>query len=689
MTRFTTLLAVLLAAVSAAGTPGLAQTPPPRDLQLYNGDLEMPATTGPPPGWAMWGADQFKDPHSFTRDTANPHGGTACLRIYHPAKTGGYLVTDPAHAIHPQAGMAYTIRFWARSDQAGASSFGFTAYSGIAPYVDAPSPGTHRIEVGPQWQLYSFTIREGRDFFADEDRYLLLTFDASTNRSEERTLYVDDIKVTETPAQEPYPLLNLNTIAHEALQHCLTPGAALDFTVDTTRHERSATAMAGGVSFHRVAGWTGQPYDREGRYTLDPRLEQAMREMRLPMTRFYGVADESFGLEGALDRLADLCTRIGVPQQNTVLELEEQSASKAFPPEVWVSAIRYCRAKRYGFRCWEVSNEPYNGLWHQGAKSAGQAFPTPEAYIAHLKSVGAAIHREQPDARVGANVTTFSVAWGNRVLREAAGSYDFVAGHYYSTANVNRESFEDLVLTANYQTLDRILRVNALLRAYNPQRGVYQLDTEWGMISSGPNGEPADDLARNANIIGAVHRAVRMIYYAREGMLRGASSWQMLSNVKSPGFGILSQQAPDQRFLLYWLSYYFNRHVGEWVLPIAGTAPFQSDDSHLRMGLAPVAPGPLTPVMATGSADGRTVYLVLANGSWERSFPLRVQLHGFSAARAEGVVLSQTSLDSSPLLEHKEDGVSALGVKLDGGALTGTLPAHSVAFVTITGKLAR
>ena len=122
--------------------------------------------------------------------------------------------------------------------------------------------------------------------------------------------------------------------------------------------------------------------------------------------------------------------------------------------------------------------------------------------------------------------------------------------------------------------LDRVLRIEALLRAYNPNRDVYQYDTEWGMICSTPDGKEADYEDRNANIIGTMHRAVRLIYYAREDILRGASGWQMFSRLDAQGFGILSQDAPDKRFMLYWLYYYFNRHLGEWALLTDGTAPY-------------------------------------------------------------------------------------------------------------------
>jgi hypothetical protein len=657
----------------------------PQNLRLHNGDLEMPASAGAPPGWAMWGPETSKDPRNYTRHTGSPHGGTACLRIHHPAGSAGYLVTDPAHAIRPQAGMRYTVTFWARAERPGTASFGFTAYTAIAPFVDAPAPAMYELKVGADWQPHSFSIRDGREFFVDQCRYLLLSFDAVRDRAQEGTLYVDDVAVRMEPSGDPRPLLNLNTIAHDPLRHRLTAGPSLDITVDAARHERRSTRMAGGVSFHCVAGYTGQPYDRAGKYTLDPRLESAIRDLRLPMTRFYSVGFEPFGMEGAIDRIAELCRRFGVAQETVVLELDELLGNKALSPGMWAHAVRYSRAKGYRFRYWEVSNEPYSSLWKLSWSPTGQAFPTPESYIAHLKGVARAIRREQRDAQVGANVSAWSLTWGNQVLREAAGSYDFVAPHYYSSAAAHRESFEDLVLTANYQTLNLALRIGALIRAYNPGKSVYQLDTEWGMISNGPGGEDADCVVRNGNIVGVVHRAVRLIYYTREAMLRGASSWQMLVNKDQPGFAFLSQQAPDQRFLLYWLTYYFSRYVGEWVLPVAGRAPYQSATGRPDNGLPAVAPGPLTPVLATRSADGKTIFLVIANGSWDRSIPLRAQLRGFRAGRADALVLSQPSMDSSALLQQEEDAVRPLDVKVLDGLVTATVPAHSVVFIAVTG----
>ncbi|MGA2660732.1 MAG: hypothetical protein ABSH34_24865 [Verrucomicrobiota bacterium] len=67
---------------------------------VFSDDFETPSLQSPPSGWAMWGAEEFKVPANYTRDTTQPHGGQACFRIHHPANTGGYVVSAPNRAIY-------------------------------------------------------------------------------------------------------------------------------------------------------------------------------------------------------------------------------------------------------------------------------------------------------------------------------------------------------------------------------------------------------------------------------------------------------------------------------------------------------------------------------------------------------------------------------------------------------------
>jgi len=273
------LLRMGLAAVVLAGVGRVRTTVAGEGEVVFADDFETPGTQSPPVNWAMWGDQQYKVSANYTRDTTDPHGGQACFRIHHPAQTRGYVVAAPDRAIQPRRGMIYTISFWARAEKAGQAIFQWTAYRSMIPFVDAASPGSLMCEVDRQWRPYTYSIREGLDFFAEESRFLLLTFHATGTAAEEQTLWIDDVRVLEQPDPHPVALLNAATIPHAALEHRLRPGDRLEFTVSATNRLRRATQDVGGVSFHRVSGWTGQPYDRNGAYTLRPEVQEAIRQL--------------------------------------------------------------------------------------------------------------------------------------------------------------------------------------------------------------------------------------------------------------------------------------------------------------------------------------------------------------------------------------------------------------------------
>ena len=646
---------------------------------VFNGGFEEESDSNPPPGWLMWGGKEGQTPENYRRDTDHPHGGKACLRLVHPANTGSYIATDPQYAIRPQKGMVYTIKFWARTDKPGPSIMSAFAYSSIKPMTFVKIDGGFIINyVGTEWREYSYKITEGKEFVLDRSLYLTLTFRATNDPKLQKTLWIDDVSVIEQPGEPDKLMLDKSKVPGPALEHRLHPGGSLDFTVDAGLPVGPATAAAGGISFHRLAGFTGQPYNGKGEYTLSPELEGAIRDLHLPMTRIYGVGDEPFGIEGGIDRAAELCRRTGIREDATVLELETQSASTMIAPEDWARAVRYSVQKGYQFRHWEVANEPYFKA------TDARAFPTSDDYIKHVKEVSTAIRHVQPSALIGMSFREDSTAWGNYLLAHAAGYYDFTAAHWYGLMSIEtrQRTFESAVLADNYRVLNNALKLNALTRVHNPGRDVFQWDTEWGAGSNGPKGVGVNEEYRNANILGTVYRAVRLIYYAREGMLRGASSWSMFTTPKAPAFGVLAPEAPSQRFLIYWLYYYFNRHVGAQVLPMEGTAPYYTPVNE-DVPYHKSYPGPMTPALATLSADGHELYLVIANGSWNQSYPCSVTTKGFSAKSGIGVLLSNDDLNGNPLLKHKEDAISDLPVTLEGTRMTCHVPPHSVVFITL------
>jgi len=661
-------------AATAATAADPATRPAAGENLLFNGDFERATASRPPDGWTMWGASRYKNPANYTRDTTRPHGGRACFRIHHPAGTAGYVVSSPKRAIRPRKGKMYVVSFWARTDQPGASSFGVQGYRSISPYVGARAPGHGQFDAGTEWKRFSFTYHEGWDFFADQARHLLLDFKATTDSRQAKTLWIDDVVVTERPATRKGRLLDPATMPYERLRHRLKPGKELAFTLDPARRIGKANRLVGGVSFHRVAGWAGLPYDKTGAYVLPGAMEEAIREMRLPMTRFYGVGAEPFSLAAAIDKAADMCRRISVPLEAVPLEFETQGATRALPPEVWAQGVKHSLARGYGFRRWEITNEPY-------VPHKPMAFPTPDAYAEHVIAVSKAIRKVHGKALIGMSVLARSHDWGQALIQRTAGHYDWIAPHYYCFVNAYESAFEDVVLTGNFHVLDLLLQTRHILHAHNPGRKVVQYDTEWGLHSRGPDGARAGGARRNGNVYGTVHRAVRLIYYARENLLAGASSWEMFSTDSTPGFGFFSGKSPTKRHMMYWLYYYFNRHVGDASLEPDGTARY-----HTGTYRGIKRTGPLTPVLATLSADGRTICLVMANGSWRDPAPCRITLRNFVPARATAVALSHNDPDGHPRSQRKEDFVSDLPVRIAGGRLTAVLPPHAVVFVRVSAR---
>jgi len=651
---------------------------PPRKSLIHNGNFEVVSDEWPPPGWVVWG--QNRDPNNVAIDTTNPHSGKACLRIHRPAGTYAFPVSSPTDPIRTGKGKAYIVTFWARAaDPNVPGVFYFEAAEGLDPWKDAKErPGRWPIDASHEWKQFHVQIHEGKDFLAERAPYIALAFRPSRTKGTRQTLWIDDIVVSEVKSGAE-PLLDPSKLDVGSVRHRLGPGEEFRFSVHPGRQLGPVTKQASGVSFHRIGGRGRHAYNYEGEYVLEPELAEAIRLMKVPMTRFNGFADPqlSFTLTEGLDKTASLVDRVDIPQEWVVLELEPGGATFTLSPEQWASAVAHSVKKGYKFRLWEIANEPYT--------RKATAFKSPDDYAEHVLAVSEAIRKVQPEARIGIGIHAGTSSWGNYLLKAAAGGYDFVVGHYYSSANPYEEDFEYVALSANYKKLQEILTVNALIRAYNPGRDAYQLDTEWGLHPAWSDVEETDPTHwwRYSNICGTLHRAVRLIYYAREGVLRGASGWEMFARFRYTPFAYLTRQAPDKRFLLYWLYTYFNRHLGDIALETVGTAPYYQPVSE---AYDQEAAGPYTPTLVTMNAGGDTLYFVIANGSWQRSFPCRVDLEGFPAGEAEAMALSQQDKDANPLVDRREDVIAPVPVELSERRMELTIPAHSVVFITVRAK---
>ncbi len=654
---------------------------------------EQQIMTAPPSGWSVWGENVAKDRPKFIIDTTEAHSGKASFRIRHLPQSTSFAVLDPARAIRPQKKRAYTTVFWAKSNKETEMFFGINVYNAFQPKFERSlSPGYRPIHLSQKWKRFSFTFHEGLHFFVEgRSPHMLLTFLPKVEKVEigEKIIWLDDVSVIESKNPESRRSADNFADTSVGLKHSLVAGNETSFVVDVTRRIRPCYREVAGISFWRLYHPVQGPFNVEGRYFLDPMIEQSIRELRLPMTRLFGVADEAPALgkrsgrpwtvEDSIDRVAVLCEKTGIPNEWVFIELENPDAHTSLPPEVWGRAVKYSRKKGYSFRYWEVSNEPYAIF---GKKRV--AFPAPEDYLQHFLPVSRAIHEEDPEAQVGISIAKDNPMWSSYLLREAAGSYDFVVPHLYTFPGspMSKEKFSNVVLTENAKVLISALELNARIRDYNPQRPVPILDTEWGLHGGDLHTAVPGFVNRDSNIWASVHDAVRLIYYAREGLVRGASAWSMLSpNQQNPGLKFLFADAPEQSSIRYWFYYYFLHHLGEWVVQLDGSSPF------FRPGNTPEAFAmPMTPAIATISEDGRRLFFIIANGGWDEGFDCRVHIRGFRPKHVSAVLFSDFRNDAStahPLLERKEEAIRDLDFQIEKEDLRFELPGHSVALIEL------
>lgn len=237
----------------------------------------------------------------------------------------------------------------------------------------------------------------------------------------------------------------------------------------------------------------------------------------------------------------------------------------------------------------------------------------------------------------------------------------------------------------NYRLLDEMmLRMNALLRRYNPGRAVCQYDTEWSLHSNA--GGTVAGTWQNGNIVGALHRAVRLIYYAREDIVQGASGWEMFSSPAKARWNALGLIAPDEgrQAAIYWVHRCFNEYVGDWVVTIKGTTPYYVPPAEAGTASRLPLAGSLVPLAVMSDARGQALTAMAANVSADRAVPCVLRLQAFNARKATGVRLSQDDVKAHPLLVTKEDFVTPFEAIIeDGNTVRCVLPPKSVVFLRI------
>jgi hypothetical protein len=652
------------------------------DNLLNNGGFEEPFSTIADLGdtWMMHSVEALKDAGHFTRDTDNPHSGQACLRMVRPASPQAWsdvLGTPPGNSLnHPKSGMRYTLSFWARTDRPGPSTLRIQSLREVAAKSPGPTVAIHEFALDRAWSRHEVSFIGDWDFRVAEAVCVYPVFLPAVNKKldQAKTIWIDDVALTEEPAEAHLRVgVDPAKLAISATPLRFQPGSSIQIQVDSSRAIGPVGQAVGGLSISGLSRWSN-PLTRAGVYEQPQALEEAVRDLRLPMTRFYGLVDgdlDSNSLEIAIDQAVLLMDRFGIPRQASIIEPEPVHANTRLSVDDWRRLVSYAQHKNLGIRHWEIGNEVWLSVY--GREYGGRAFATASDYVRHVIEVSQAVKAIQPDAQIGVSILTGQIQWCDQVLAGAAGHYDFVCPHLYDFAKLDANSFEEVVIAGNHARFAEAQTINAILRACNPQRDVAIYDSEWGLHDDSVM-KPWTE-ARNGNQMGMLYRAVRMIYYARENMVRGASGWVLFSQASDPGFLVIAKNKPEKRSMMYWLYHQFNRHLGERVLEITGTVPFLTSTT---------GGYPLAPIIATLSKDESQLFVIIANGSKELSYPADLSVAGFESKRSAAKVLRHDNLQADALLERDADFVHDLPLTVAGKRVTFMVPSHSVVFITLS-----
>lgn len=458
----------------------------------------------------------------------------------------------------------------------------------------------------------------------------------------------------------------------------------------------------------------------------------------------------SFNAQTALDKWHFLATQLGIPEENIVLGVglyidTTVGRDTIFPrPGMWRQLVGYSVSRGFGFRHWEIGNEVYvlrELDWITGSRRIPENgfidYTNLQASIRRFKNyfiaVRDSIRSVQPNAQLGISIPggytdllsgrsdsldqphwTFWKRWGKQILDSLAGYYDFIVGHYYvifECGEVSDTSFTRFVLAHNYALMENQLRTlhYARSRPGNVGRIVYHYDTEWGAGGTryawpncyGPNGDKWPDReVRNGNLFGTLYEAVRLIYYLREGIVEGASAWNVFTRrpQTEPAFGFLTHQSPANRSFSYWLYVLFNRFIGDSVLSLSGTAPFYST-IYSNPAWDPVTvSGPYTPAIATWSSSDTSLSVIIANGHATGSFAFRCPIMNFRGDWVQANLFTDfrpgSWLDNPAFSTDSSDFIRTYSVSLMAEQplyrtlLRGTLPPRSVLFIKVKGRRA-
>jgi alpha-N-arabinofuranosidase len=300
---------------------------------------------------------------------------------------------------------------------------------------------------------------------------------------------------------------------------------------------------------------------------------------------------------------------------------------------------------------WEMGNELYG-------KGEGPAVTlTPEAYVGKLRAFVPAMRAADPAIRVGAigmeNYATFPFnaypRWNETVLKQAGELIDYFAVHnaYAPVGVPDRADPRDVyraLWAAPLMVAENLQTVAGQIRRFAPPGSAERIRiavTEWAPLF---HVSPSSAWVDHSKTLGsALYVADILRVFIQNDRVDAAAFFKL----NEPSFlGLMGarqgQWVPNATYYAFQL---YTRHFGEKVVRSRSQAP--TYDS-VKAGIVPAMKAvPLLESVASLSADGETLFVMLINKSIDRRADVSLDVAGFDSAGAVAHLLTGASPDSN------------------------------------------
>ncbi len=455
----------------------------------------------------------------------------------------------------------------------------------------------------------------------------------------------------------------------------------LVFTVDPSVLVRMANSKVGGISLSGLAE-VDIPYTKSTHdYNMPPALEDRGLDLRIPfmrcnkITATLGHAPGGHQMrEEGIDMMHDLSSRWDIPEEDMMIELEVKPGSEIG------RLIKYSMDKGYGFRYWQIVNEPFNFGGY-----------TPDTYVAQFEEVCHYLKDDYSDALLGVCIkikaSDYNAQWRGYILDQLKGKYDFIIPNAYNPGKDTwPETYEDRVLANNWGMVNLCKQVKAMADDFNPDQEIYLRDAEWG-VNSGKN---RDTNPFNGAYPSAMHRLVRIMHYAQGEYMKSASAWTLFAyQDERIGFGMIPKQSPEKSTLTYWMFYYFNRFCGTRIPKFTGSCPYYTgfyDGNEDLFGQTRMnsLSGPATPVLITLNEEQSMLLIILVNGLRDTEVPCQFEVENAIIHSHSVVMLRHDNPYAEALLANEAKLINpSVEIQQAGDHYTLTVPGHSAIFMEL------